>query len=138
MSLATVRRVLGDQTARLEANGPEVPLNGCAYLESTRVPEGLGFMFAGGRVVRIDVFKVGIKTASGIGVGETEDRVKQLYSGRVTIEPHPYEPEGHYLKYSPASGDERQFGIVFETDGAKVTRFRTGTLAAIALMEGCS
>lgn len=115
-----------------------VPLGGCAYLESTHVPHGLGFMFQGGRVVRIDVSKVGIKTASGVGVGDTEDRVKQLYSGHITIEPHPYEPEGRYIKYSPANKDERQFGIVFETDGARVTSFRTGTRAAIALIEGCS
>ncbi len=51
MSLATVRRVLGDQTARLTGNEPEIPLNSCAYLQSTRVPRGLGFMFEGGRVV---------------------------------------------------------------------------------------
>jgi hypothetical protein len=42
------------------------------------------------------------------------------------------------MNYSPASAAEREYGIVFETDGAKVTSFRTGTLAAIALAEGCS
>lgn len=138
MSLATVRRVLGDSAAYLEGNAPEVPLNQCAYLESKRIPEGLGFMFAEGRVVRIDVSKPGFRTASGAAVGDTEDRVKQLYSGRITVEPHHYEPEGHYLNYSPSSGIEHEYGIVFETDGARVTSFRTGTLAAIALVEGCS
>jgi hypothetical protein len=138
MTLGTVRRVLGDPTARLEGNAPEVPLNRCAYLESKSLPEGLGFMFEADRVVRIDVFKAGIKTGSGVGVGDTEDRVKRLYSGRITVEPHHYKPEGHYLNYSPMSAVERNYGMVFETDGAKVTSFRTGTLAAIALVEGCS
>jgi hypothetical protein len=113
-------------------------LNKCAYLESKRVPQGLGFMFAGGRVVRIDVSRAGIRTATGVGVGDTEERIKQLYPGRITVEPHPYEPQGHYLNYSPAGDDERQYGIVFETDGARETSFRTGILAAIALVEGCS
>ncbi len=123
--------------AQLEGNAPEVPLNECAYLVSERVPEGLGFMFAKGRVVRIDVFSGGIRTAAGAGIGDSEDRIKQLYPGRITVEPHHYVPEGHYLKYVPADEAERGYGMVFETDGRKVTSFRTGTLAAITLVEGC-
>jgi hypothetical protein len=95
-------------------------------------------MFAKGRVVRIDVFKPGAKTASGAGVGDTDEQVKRMYPGRITVQPHHYEPQGHYLNYSPASEAERGYGIVFETDGLRVTSFRTGTLAAIALVEGCS
>jgi hypothetical protein len=138
MSLVEVRRILADPLARLEANTPEVPLNTCAYLNSKAIPKGLGFMFAKGRVVRIDVFKAGIRTASGAGVGDTEDRIRSLYSGRITVAPHHYDPQGHYLNYSPGDTAEREFGMVFETDGERVTSFRTGTLAAIALVEGCS
>jgi hypothetical protein len=61
-----------------------------------------------------------------------------LYSGRISVEPHHYEPEGRYLNFSPVAGVERKYGAVFETDGVKVTSFGTGTLAAIALVEGCS
>lgn len=138
MSLGEVRRVLGDARARLEGNTPEVPLDKCAYLESKVMPEALGFMFARGRVVRIDVFEAGIRTASGAGVGSTEGEVKQLYPGRIRVEPHHYDPKGHYLNYSPESTGEREYGMVFETDGEKVTSFRTGTVTAIALVEGCS
>ena len=138
MSVADVRRVLGDSHARLDGNDPEVPLAECAYLRSHAIPNGLGLMFAEGRVVRIDVYEAGIRTASGVGVGDTEDRVKQLYPGRITVEPHHYDPQGHYLVYSPADTTEREYGMVFETDGRKVTSFRVGTLAAIALVEGCS
>ena len=138
MSLAEVRRVLGDPSARLEGNSPEVALDECAYLASKSLPEGIGLMLAGGRVVLIDVFKPGIKTAIGTGVGDSEGRIRRLYPGRITVEPHHYDPEGHYLNYAPASRVERDYGIVFETDRAKVTSFRTGTLAAIALVEGCS
>ena len=96
-------------------------------------------MFVKGRVVRVDVTKVGIRTASGAGVGDTENKIKQSYPGRITIEAHHYLPEkGHYLDYSPKDTVERKYGIVFETDGEKVTSFRAGTQAAIALVEGCS
>jgi hypothetical protein len=139
MSLADVRRVLADPTAHLEGNTPEVPLDACAYLESKALPEHLGFMFGKGRVVRIDVSSVGIRTASGAGVGDTEAKIKVLYPGLITVEPHHYDPEnGHYLNYSPHDKTDRGYGIVFETDGTVVTEFRVGTLAAIALVEGCS
>jgi len=96
-------------------------------------------MFAKGRVVRIDVLGVGIRTASGAGVGDSEEKIKKLYPGLITVELHHYLPEnGHYLNYSPADDLDHGYGMVFETEQNKVTSFRTGTLAAIALVEGCS
>lgn len=139
MTLAEVRKAIGDPRAYLRGNAPEVPLRECAYLESTVPPKGLGFMFAKGRVVRIDVFEIGVRTASSAGVGDTEEKIKQLYPGRITVEPHHYNVEkGHYLNYAPTNPAERGYGMVFETDGERVTAFRVGTTAAIALVEGCS
>ena len=139
MSLAQVRRELADPTAYLEGNEPDVPLNACAYLHSKTLQGDPGFMFAKGRVVRIDVSSVGIRTASGAGVGDTEAKIKELYAGRITLEPHKYDPEnGHYLNYSPADKIDSKYGMVFETDNGIVTSFRVGAIAAIGLVEGCS
>ena len=90
------------------------------------------------RVVRIDVFKAGIRTDTGAGVGDSEEQIKRRYAGHITVGPHQYNPDGHYLTYSPETSADRGCGIVFETDGTKVTSYRAGTLAAIALVEGCS
>jgi len=136
MSVSTVRRVLGDDGAQLAGNEPDVPLSDCAYLESKRIPQGLGLMFAKGRLVRIDVFDGPTKTSNGAGIGDSEDRIKQLYTGRIKVGPHVYVDEGHHLNYVPAG--RSNVGIVFETGGRQVTSFRVGTLAAIALVEGCS
>jgi hypothetical protein len=140
MSLGEVRRSLSDPRARLvDGPDPAEPLSECAYLESAAVPEGIAFMFAKGRVVRIDVFKTGFLTASGAGVGDSEEKIKRLYPGRITVEPHPYSSEtGHYLNYLPAQDFDRGYGMVFETEANKVRSFRTGTLTAVALIEGCS
>ncbi len=138
MTLTEVRRVLSDTGARLEGNEPDVPLNECAYLKSQRLPSGIGLMFSQGRVVRIDVFEPFTKTSTGAGAGDSEDRIKKLYPGRIQVAPHPYVDEGHYLMYTPTPRAEPQFGMVFETDGRRVTSFRVGTLDAIALIEGCS
>jgi hypothetical protein len=136
MSVNAVRRVLGDPKAKLEGNDPEVPLTVCAYLESERIPKGMGLMFADGRLVRVDVFEGTARTTNGVGIGDSEERIKKVFAGRIKTEPHVYDDEGHYLNYVPTR--RSKIGIVFETDGHQVTSFRVGTLAAIALVEGCS
>ena len=139
MSLAEVRRVLGDPGAYLNGDNPDVPLEACAYLESRAIPERLGFIFTNGRVVRVDVDDVNIRTASGGGLGDSEEKIKMLYPGRISVEAHHYLPEtGHYLIYSAQTPAEREYGMVFETEDGKVISFRTGTQSAIALVEGCS
>jgi hypothetical protein len=120
MSLPEVRRILDDPRAHLGGYGG--PFDVCAYLQSSAVPENLGIMLSRGRLVRIDVIKAGIRTASGAGVGDTEDKIKRLYPGRITVEPHHYVPDtGHYLIYSPADAGERNYGMIFETEDGKVT-----------------
>jgi len=136
MNLAQVRRALNDPRAH-RVGIPGESLDGCSSLESSAVPEALDIMFLGGRVARISVHQSGFRTASGAGVGDTEDRIKQLYPGRITVGPHPYEA-GHYLTYRPADPADRGYGMIFETDGKKVTSFRAGTEEAVALIEGCA
>lgn len=138
MSLAEVRKVLGDQKAKLYGNEPVVPLEECAYLESRALKKGLGLMFARGLVVRIDIEGPDFRTASGAGIGDTKERIQRLYRGRIRVERHHYLPDGHYLEYRPVDPADRCYGITFETDGKLVTSFRVGTIEAIALVEGCS
>jgi hypothetical protein len=140
MSIAEVRQALHDEKAFLEyGEGPEPDNCECAYLETERKPKDLGLMFQNGRLVRFDVYEKGIRTVSGAQVGDTEEKIKRLYPGRITVEPHHYIPEsGHYLNYTPNDKKSRNYGMVFETDNGVVTSFRTGTIEAIALVEGCS
>jgi hypothetical protein len=136
MTLAQVRRALNDPRAHL-VGVPGDSLEACSYLESSAVPEALGIMYLAGHVARVAVHQPGFRTASGAGVGDTEDRIKELYPGRITVGPHPY-VSGHYLTYRPTDPADRGYGMIFETDGKKVTSFRAGTEEAVALIEGCS
>ncbi|MBM3794796.1 MAG: hypothetical protein FJW31_12165 [Acidobacteria bacterium] len=137
MSLAEVRRVLGDPQASLEGLDPE-SVNNCAHVRSARLPDGLGIMFSKGRLVRLEAWYGEWRTAAGVRIGDTEARVRQLYPGRIHVERHHYVETGHYLRYTPASSADRDFGLLFETDGEKVTSVRAGTLEAVALVEGCA
>jgi hypothetical protein len=137
MSLDEVRRALGDPEASLQGNIPGAPVDDCAYLKSPRKPAPLALMFQRGRLVRAEVVGPGIRTAGRIGVGSTEDDVKRAYPGRIEVGPHKY-TDGHYLTYLPGNVRDRDFRLLFETDGVRVTRYRTGFAGAVALVEGCA
>jgi hypothetical protein len=139
MSIGDVRRALQDPAAALHVSDPDDPRgeNGCTYLQSGSLPKEVGVLLEGKRVVRIDVHGR-FRTASGAGVGDSEDRVKALYAGRIVLQPHRYDPDGHYLVYMPVDNADRAYGLVFETDGKVVTMYRAGLRRAVAWVEGCS
>jgi hypothetical protein len=90
-------------------------------------------MVLDGKVGRIDVSRDAYRTAKGARVGTTEAQVRRLYPG-IKMEPHPYDAGGHYLRLTSR---DRKYGIIFETDGATVTSFRSGRLEPIRGIEGC-
>jgi hypothetical protein len=109
---------------------------GCGYLRPAAKP-GVMVMVNEGQVARVDVDSAGILTAEGAGVGDAAARVRELYAGHVTETPHKY-TDGRYLTITPQAASDSAYRLVFETDGAKVTRFRAGRLPEVEWVEGCS
>jgi hypothetical protein len=103
----------------------------CAYLRPTPGPPGLLIMSRAGRIARVDVVGTDVTTDAGVRVGDREDRVREAH-GTVARSPHKY-TDGHYL--TVADGDHR---LVFEIDGGRVARFRSGRLPEVEWVEGCS
>jgi len=97
--------------------------------------EGTDAMLWSGRVVRLDFRSNGIKTISGLAIGDPVEKIKTIYRDRVTKEPHAYiAPDGfYYTIYS----SNRKYGVRFETDQDLVTGFYAGRSDAIELVEGC-
>jgi hypothetical protein len=89
-------------------------------------------MFVDGAAVRVDVIGASIATEAGARVGDSEARIRQLYPA-VRVEPHKY-TDGHYLVVD--STPRTRF--VFETDGMRVTRFRSGLVPQVDWVEGCA
>jgi hypothetical protein len=127
---------------------PNYVLDNCAYAAASGGPKGLSFMVlrdAGSdpwRIVRFDVDDESrITTLSGIGIGATEAEVKSTYgapgrTGKISIANHEYVEGGHYITYD----DDGPAGLrmLFETDGQKVTRFRSGRQGPVGYVEGCA
>jgi hypothetical protein len=94
-----------------------------------------------GRISRVDVGRPSVvRTASGVGIGSTEDEVMRTYAGRIRVEPHPYTGRrgGQYLIYTPADPSDQHLSLIFETDGQRVVSFRAGLKDAVGLIEGCA
>jgi hypothetical protein len=105
----------------------------CFYVHA-RGHDHVSFMIEDGKLVRIDVDAAGIATSSGIQVGDSEARVRQIYGAKLKVTEHKYVETGHYLTVRSANG---QYGIRFETDKGKITEFYAGRYDSIQYVEGC-
>lgn len=115
------------------AEGPDR----CDYPRSAAIPAGVKVMVEGQRVVRVEVDSGSLATAEGARIGDTEDRIQQLYPQRVTVMPHKY-TAGHYLTVRSPTPSDTTHQLIFETDGRVVERFRVGQVPQVQYVEGCS
>ena len=109
-------------------------LEECDYIKPKTEPKGVMIMVEKGEVARVDVISGAVATAEGAKIGDSEERIKSLYPGQVEVQPHKY-TSGHYLVVTPTSGGNNR--LIFETDGKKVLRYRSGRLPAVQYVEGC-
>jgi hypothetical protein len=101
-------------------------------INKKRVP-GLLFMLVGGRIVRIDVTAEYYQTEAGARVGMTEEQIQKLYPGGA-VSPDPYRPGGHHVSVYDKN---KQYGMIFSTEGDVVKSFRIGQYNAVRWIESC-
>jgi hypothetical protein len=128
MSLAKLNAVLHEKFRMPKNKGDQ----GCFYVKSKGHPHVL-FMMEDGQLARVDVNAAGPATSKGVRVGDSEERVKQIYGSALQIGPHHY-TDGHYLTIKSSSG---RYGIRFETEQGRVERFYAGKFQSIQYVEGC-
>ena len=133
MSVAEASAALG---ATLELP-PGADATACDYLRWPGGPTGVSVMVEQLRIARVDVRSGTVATEEGAKIGDSTDRIRDLYAGRVTVSPHKY-TAGQYLTVVPASPADRGFRLVFETEDGRVTRYRSGRLPQWSTVEGCS
>jgi hypothetical protein len=108
----------------------------CSYFRAARAP-GVTFVFLNRYLARIDVDSGPSLTEEGVRIGSTEAQVQTAYPGRITVTSNEA-VNGRFLVASPASAQDTALRIVFETDGKRVRRFRTGVRPVVEWIEGCS
>ena len=137
---------IGDVKAGMSLDEANVILGGtlsiparleeCDYVRPKSTPKHLAFMVEKGEISRVEVQEGSdIATVAGARIGDSEDRIKSLYAGQVESRPAKY-GSGHTLVVTPKNDGSNR--IVFETDGKKVLKYRSGRLPAVEYVEGCS
>jgi hypothetical protein len=136
MTVSQAAKAAGTKLVSL--SGTPIENKGCFYIKPQGAPRGVEMMLQNGRIARIDIVKNSrITTVSGAKIGDTEAKVKSLYSGQITVTPHKYVSGANYLTFVPKDRDDRNYRIVFETDGKRVTQFRSGKLPEVEYVERC-
>lgn len=107
----------------------------CVYVSIDSLPD-VHALGGDGTVHSIEIDNPEVRTKSGLGVGTNADDIEGAFPGRVSAEPHPYDEAGQLLVFTPAEEPDRL--VVFETDGATVTRYRVGEISWALLIEGCA
>lgn len=129
MTVPELRAALHQRLIEDKDSGSE----GCWYARPAKHPD-ISFMIEDGRFVRADVTVRGIATTDGIQVGDSESAVRKRYGSKMTVEPHKYIDDGHYLTLQSS---DRKYGVRFETEKGKITSFYAGQFSAIQYVEGC-
>jgi hypothetical protein len=124
--LSDVEKLLG---AAAVAQGPADPA--CTYISFASLPH-VRFMVENGIVTRAEV-EAGVPNTFGIAVGTSLADV-QAKQPDVVIQPHKYDPAGHYLIFAD-SGKTK--AVVMEETGGKVSKVRGGVQPAVEYVEGC-
>ena len=127
-----------------EANSPS---DLCNFAKVQGGPAGLAFMLERAKttdpwhVARVDVTRSSrIASFTGVRIGDTEADVEKSWNvptgGRVEKTPHKYVEGGHDITFDE-DGPTGNL-MLFETDGTKVTQFRSGQQEPVGYVEGCA
>jgi hypothetical protein len=133
MSLTEASKALGATLAVTEGTEP----GACQYVHWPGGPDGVLLMLENQMIARVDVRSGTMATEAGARVGDSAEQIRRLYDGRVTATPHKY-TDGQYLTVTSASPADGAFRLIFEIEGGKVTRYRSGKLPQVEYVEGCS
>jgi hypothetical protein len=138
MARAQVVAAAGEDANPSAVGGPNP--DECDQFRPVRTPQGLLVMLEDGILTRISLSEgTGIRTASGIGVGDPASAVMAAHGAEAVTTPHKYqEAPARYIavwRTAPPSPDAR--GIVYEIGGDdRVMHIHAGG-SSIEYVEGC-
>jgi len=120
---------------------PPEPDTFCTYFSGQLAGQEVRMRVIKGRIDRIEVSSPVFLTLSGITIGDSIERVKQVYGKALSVEPHHYlGDQGVVLMIlGPYGSPQTGYGVAFTASPKKgVTEIRVGWYKGIRESEGCS
>lgn len=127
----------GAQTAAGTVFVPEGPAARCTVYVPEQAPAGIRFTIFDGAVERVDILEGPIRTRSGIGIGSPVGDVYTRYGAQAQPAPRA-DGSGEDIVFVPQDETDAAFRVIFETDGAVVTSFRSGRVPLVLPSIPCS
>ena len=127
------------RTAQLAAGTrftPITPMGECFLVTPDEAPDGITFWIVGGTIERVDIDTREITTRSGAGIGDSEDRIVDMFGDRIRISPLP-DGSGNLLAFVPRDQSDKVFRVMFQSDGDEIVRFWSGRLPWVEELGGC-
>jgi len=127
--------VLQAETAAETDMIPCSPVGEC-YLVVPNVPfSGVVFTVTDGTIERVDVTSPEITTRSGVGIGTSAKRIRELFGDQIEeLDPGDGTTE---LVFVPQDETDAKFRVVFTLRDGTVEQFRSGRLESVAAASPC-
>ncbi|MGQ0679143.1 MAG: hypothetical protein ACT4OM_05720 [Actinomycetota bacterium] len=155
MTLEQLQEAAGVSLVRQPDYETAIAATGCAFMSPGTIPgyvpppnsgntSPLAFMIVNNsaglpELARIDILAGGFRTNSGIQVGSTEQEVQTAFGNSSPLPPRSFiGPPFRYLTATPRQAADANFRLVFESDGARVVRYRAGRLPEVLNKNGCN
>ena len=115
---------------------PVTPIGHCYLVTPDDGQAGLTFWVVAGTIERVDVDTRTITTRSGAGIGDTEDRIREMFGERIHTTPLP-DGSGNLLAYIPKDVADATYRVMFLSNGVQITRLWAGRLPWAEELGGC-
>ena len=115
---------------------PVTPTGHCYLVTPDDGQAGLTFWVVAGTIERVDVDTRTITTRSGAGIGDTEDRIREMFGERIHTTPLP-NGSGNLLAYIPKDVADATYRVMFLSNGVQITRLWAGRLPWAEELGGC-
>ncbi|MCY7407853.1 MAG: hypothetical protein LH631_10865, partial [Alkalinema sp. CAN_BIN05] len=131
MTLKEAERRSGLQF-RINTPGP----GSCRHVSLIGGPSKVSFMLNKGSIAVAYVANPQIKTLRGVGIGDSESKVRSLYAGQ--LKPgESLSARTKVLQFVPKDVEDQNDRIVFSFVNGKLRSFRSGRLPEVGWIEGC-
>lgn len=135
MTIGDAYRALGIRQFEVDdLSGHSVNFSTCFTVAPIKKKLGLDFMVENGKITRIDVHSDSITTASGLGIGSTDQDLRRIYGESIIIRGHKYVENGKYYIVRKKYTENE---ILFEVIDGKVSQYRVGAPSSVELVERC-
>ena len=115
---------------------PVTPIGHCYLVVPDDAPPGITFWVVAGTGERVDVDTRTITTRSGAGIGDTEDRIREMFGERIHTTLLP-DGSGNLLAYVPKDVADATYRVMFLSNGLQIIRMWAGRLPWAEELGGC-